>query len=129
MNTINQTPVCPTCHTPLVSEGCPFYGDGPEHALLMEHPDTGDTYFLGDLLTGQVLAERNGRYVKGGQRPDGVYYVHLNDTPDPDSTAEWGAGATLEVAMRYALGAMFGPIDSEYSEDHLRWVLDHTGRG
>lgn len=123
-----SSPVCSACGTPLVGEDCPLYGSGPEHALLIEHPETGDCYYTGDLTAGRLLAENDGRIVKMGRHPSGVYWVHLNDSPDPDSTAEWGHGASLEEAFRYALGAMFGPIDSEYSEDHLRWVLDHTIR-
>lgn len=31
--------------------------------------------------------------------------------------AEFGAGPNLETALRYVLGAYFGPIDSEYEGD------------
>jgi hypothetical protein len=101
-------------------------------SLLIEHPETGDTYFIGDLDEGQALA-RVDRVVFTGEvialngKP--AFFVHLNDSEDPDDTAEWGNGATQEEAWRYALGALFGPMDSEYDEDSLRTALSETHEG
>jgi hypothetical protein len=82
-----------------------------------------DTYYLGDLKAGQRVALRD-RYVHFQDHAQGGYTVELCDDPDGKEVAEWGSGRTLEEAWRYALGAMFGPVDAEYDEAHLRTLLD-----
>ena len=89
--------------------------------LLIED-EAGDTLFTGDLAAGRALAER-----------DRFAYVELDslsvrvllcDSEDPKDVAEWGAGPSEDTAWRYALGALFGPIDDDYDEAALRRELD-----
>lgn len=78
----------------------------------------GDTYFVGhDLEAAKRLVLRD-RWAKV-ERHDGHVYVSLCDDETLIQEAEWGSGATEEVAWRFALGAAFGPIDTEYDESRL----------
>lgn len=92
----------------------------------------GDAFYVGELSPAVLLATKD-RFVRefirdGGETP--VHVVHLCDSPivgldpDCDDVAEWGAGSTPEEALRFALGAFFGPIDSEYDEAALRDELE-----
>ena len=69
-----------------------------------------------------------GSTIRNGQT---VYVVHLADDESPDiddtaNVAEFGVSSRndREEAWRYALGAMFGPIDAEYDEGALHEALD-----
>lgn len=92
--------------------------------LLLNDVATGDTLFIGDLSAAKKVA-RSERYVRelSPVRAPLNWRVEFHDYPDRDSCVEWGEAPTLDKAWRFALGAMFGPIDSEYDEDHLRAVL------
>lgn len=90
--------------------------------LLIEDPDCGDTYYTGPLMVAQDAARKD-RHVHKGQRPDGVWFVHLCDDFAGEQVAEWGNGSTIEQAWRFALGAYFGPIDEEYDEAALAHFL------
>lgn len=93
--------------------------------LLISHPETGGLYYVGELDPAKRLVAQDRIVFTGTQlQPGGVYHwVHLNDSEDPDDTAEWGRGETAEEAWRYALGAAFGPVDDEYDEARLREAL------
>ena len=91
--------------------------DHPMHPLIV-HPETGDTYYQGDLGAGVALARRD-RFPIMERGAMGGYYLILSDSESRDDAAEGGAGPDEETAWRYALGAMFGPIDAEYDERGL----------
>lgn len=84
--------------------------------LLVVDPETGDTFYTGPLEAGIRLAQKY--RIVSVEQVDGGVLVGLGDSFPSD--AEWGCGPTEEIAWRFALGAMFGPIDSEYDEDSLR---------
>lgn len=97
---------------------------------LIEHPDTGDTYYQGhDLAAARRLVEQDREVVthrvRVPEEGDRTYFrVELRDCPDdPTSVAEWGTGATEEEALRYAFGAAMGPVDAEYDEQALIALL------
>ncbi len=91
--------------------------------LLVGDFDVEDTLYVGDLKAGQRVALRD-RYCKVTHN-DGVWRVELCDDADCEDVAEWGSSVTSEEeAWRYALGALFGPVDAEYDEDRLRAWLD-----
>lgn len=94
--------------------------------MLEERPE--GTYYTGPLNAGIAVAHRERYSAEGLTRP-GVYRVNLSDSPaidalDERDLAEWGSGPDRETAWRYALGALFGPIDDEYDADHLRRLID-----
>lgn len=109
---------CSRCGATLINEDCPNYGSGATHAPLLIEDEHGDVLYTGDLDAGKALA-RADRWVVEKPGASGWYVVELHDSPDLDSMAEWGAGETPDEAWRYALGAMFGPLDAEYDEDVL----------
>jgi len=86
----------------------------------------GMTYFVGDLELGKRAAHKDRHVI---ERLDGqAAVVELCDNghlPEP-TVAEFGRSVAgdFEMAWRYALGAYFGPIDSEYDEGMLRQLLD-----
>lgn len=82
----------------------------------------GDSYFTGNLKQGIALAARD-RWISSTYN-DGVWRVELCDDPERTDAAEWGSSITSEEeAMRYALGAMFGPDDAEYDNERLHaWL-------
>lgn len=95
----------------------------------------GDSYFTGNLEQGIALAKRDRYPVL--RTTEGLWQVYLLDRPHseseaeaalsknmwPEDTAEWGCAPTEEDAWRFALGAMFGPFDSEYNEPQLHaWL-------
>lgn len=91
--------------------------------LLLNDVTTGDTKFIGDLHAGKKVALNERRVVEIEPTAEHPWFrVEFHDGHD-ESCAEWGTGPTLDQAWRFALGALFGPIDSEYDEDHLRAVL------
>lgn len=80
-------------------------------------PNGEDAYFAGDLDA--ALALMDDRVVIEEVGATGQHYIMLCDDDTRESCAEWGAGKTREEAMRYALGAYFGPMDEEYDESRL----------
>lgn len=90
--------------------------------LLIDGDGEADTYYTGDLTAGQALASEN-RYVFTDELTGSHYSVLLCDSLNRDDLAEWGSGQSVEEAWRYALGAMFGPVDDEYDEALLRSAL------
>lgn len=91
--------------------------------LLIVDPETQDTFYTGPLEAGIRLAQKD-RIVSVEQVEGGVL-VGLGDSFPGD--AEWGCGPTEETAWRFALGAMFGPIDSEYDENRLSEEIRKAG--
>ena len=92
-------------------------------ALLVER--NGDVYYTGPLDAGMRLALRD-RWARM-VRKDGKWMVRLCDDEQGLLEAEWGNAENPDDAWRFALGAMFGPIDSEYDEARLRAELS-TGK-
>lgn len=94
---------------------------------LLEHPETGDCYYTGPLAPAVAVMKRE-RIIRLLPYASGKFQVVFVDftldgsRPDTwERAAEFGTGDTPEVAMRYALGAAFGPIDSEYDPT---WLYD-----
>lgn len=87
----------------------------------------GCVLYNGPLDLGIKLAERSRTMRRGivyapeARNVKTLYEVRLLD--DGGTTAEWGRGSSRDIATRYALGALFGPLDSEYDEDALRAAL------
>ena len=103
--------------------------------LLMQDMETGDWYFTGDLPAAMRFIREDCAVTVTTQSTDAdtptkgtVYRVAIAyDSLEGDrgadwmfAAAEWGVGPTQEIAMRFALGAAFGPVDSEYTGD--RWL-------
>lgn len=91
--------------------------------LLVEDTN-GDVLYQGPLGPAYRIAAEE-RYIFWYRNPAGHWSVRFCDDlyfPE-ESEAEWGNSSTLTGAMRYALGALFGPIDDEYDEDALRSEL------
>lgn len=93
----------------------------PEPILLVED-DNGDTFYTGDLDAAKRLVAEE-RDVNKRVHADNHWTVDLVEKGTVDDVAEFGAGRTEEQAWRYALGAYFGPIDSEYDEVGLMRAL------
>lgn len=91
--------------------------------LLTIGPNGGDTYYTGPLTPAMTLAEAE-RFILQTRTEDGRFHIEFLDAPEDKVGAEWGTGETFEEAMRYALGAMFGPVDEEYDEAYLQRSLD-----
>lgn len=100
--------------------------------LLVETP-TG-TYFTGSLTAGILVAHQE-REVQVRQEPGG-WAVLLADEPFEEGVNGWdnphlsehGQNASQTEAWRYALGALFGPVDEFYDADHLRTLLTNAGK-
>lgn len=90
-----------------------------EPVLLAEN-ENGEWFYTGDLSAAKTLAALDREPVVK-VHPDNHWTVDLCD--GIDEVAEFGAGRTEEEAWRYALGAYFGPADSEYDEYHLMRAL------
>ncbi len=90
-------------------------------SLLETDPETGDTFFTGSLEEALVLVEQD-RHVVLIPR-NGFFTVELRDKEPVDAAAEWGSAATPEQALRFALGAYFGPDDYEGYADYLAEAL------
>ena len=89
--------------------------------MLETDAETGDTLFTGSLDEALVLVKQD-RHVVLILR-NGFFTVELRDAEPDDAAAEWGTAATAEKAMRFALGAYFGPDDDEYDADYLATAL------
>jgi hypothetical protein len=88
----------------------------------------GDPFYAGPLGEALTVALSDRRmhvtYQRDPERQP--FFVELSDCtaethitgvgPCPEA-AEWGAGPNLETALRFALGAHFGPLDAEYMGD------------
>lgn len=76
----------------------------------------GDLYYTGPLEPAQAFVKRD-QGTSETQLENGLWEVLVGYSADPvtwDNAAEWGRGETLEEAWRFALGAVFGPIDEEF---------------
>jgi hypothetical protein len=98
---------------------------------LLTEGANGDTLYTGPIGPGMAAAhsERDVKVEHPSERGGKTWRVSLHDSPNlmPTTEAEWGCAATLEEAWRYALGAFFGPVDAEYSEDLLvRIIEEHS---
>lgn len=100
--------------------------------MLLETRDEG-TFYTGPLEAGKALASQDRTPAEGwvtvqGQRRYRVLLGELDRSASADlfdwaDIAEWGQGETPEEAWRYALGAMFGPADADYDDQHLQRAL------
>lgn len=96
---------------------------------LLTETTPGDTYYNGPLDPAVAMATDE-RILTCGRTPSGTWWAHLHDLPPYYAMCEWGTDADPEKALRYALGALFGPIDEEYDEADLRRALDvHAKKG
>lgn len=92
-------------------------------ATLLTTDDNGDTIYNGPLGPAMRLAKKD-RYVIT-EHISGLWRVEFYDEPNsPGSLAEWGAHSDREMAWRYALGAMMGPLDEMYDEVALVEALE-----
>lgn len=104
--------------------------------LLYEAVYNVDTEYIGDLEAGKRVAWRERSHYLDADEVGGNYVLYLCDGEDENEgctatsveeaeyhAREVGRGPSEEDAWRYALGAMFGPIDSDYDEQHLRTLL------
>jgi hypothetical protein len=82
---------------------------------LEERPNLG-TFYTGPLEPAKDHLARND-YASAVSERDGVHTVlvgYTSDTVTWDNCAEFGNGQTPEEAWRFALGAAYGPVDSEF---------------
>lgn len=111
--------------------------------LLAVDDRTDDLVYTGPLIAGIKFAmqSRGWMWVEGRTMHTGHVGYECwfgDDLTDPDENtgctptgdedaklyhSEWGTGPTRPEAIRYALGAMFGPADDEYDEDYLLRML------
>jgi hypothetical protein len=91
--------------------------------LLIER-ESGDAYYVGPLRQAQALARRE-RHVTVVPPDDKapVWRVKFFDDESRIGEAEWGNGKTEAEAWRFALGALFGPLDSEFDGPALAGAL------
>lgn len=90
-------------------------------SLLIER-DNGDAYYTGPLMNGLALVLIDRVIFTEGY--EDVFHVEFRDFPgNSGDTAEWGRGETLDEALRWAMGAFFGPLDEFYSEKELHTLL------
>ena len=95
--------------------------------VLLVTDDSGDTFYTGDLDAAKRLVAEE-RDVNQRVHANNHWTVDLiekgaaYDEGEAD-VAEYGKGRTEEQAWRYALGAYFGPVDSEYDEMHVMRAL------
>lgn len=110
----------------------PADGITPERAAelyrsLEYHPEEDAWSYTGPLEEGRALAERD-RFVTVSKTADGkATIVLLGDREDPsdEDHAEWGMHADEEQAWRYAIGALFGPLD----EGNAGIIHQYAGAG
>lgn len=103
--------------------------------LLVEKGPHDDPYFTGDLEAGKAVfradlfGDQNIAVREHADR--GLWSVELHDgtVAGDGNLRSWGTAPTVDEAWRYLLGAEFGPIDSEYDEDHLRSLLAERSDG
>lgn len=79
-----------------------------------EESASGDLYYTGDRLDDCLATVRQDRYIKTG-KVGLTMRVEFTDDPEMEQGAEWGTGATLDEAFRYAVAAFFGPIDEGFA--------------
>lgn len=100
-------------------------------ALLEERPD--GTYYLGPIepgiravLNDMTLTMRCNYNAELGTflyRVETLFPSHDLQT-EAVNIASYGVAPTLDEAIRYCLGAEFGPMDADYNEEHLRAALE-----
>lgn len=100
---------------------------------LLEDTEVG-TKYVGPLEEGKMQAHRD-FYTQSSKDGDKWVVVLMRNLPASGTSKEewdaacfeaadmWGRGDTEEEAYRYALGALFGPIDAQYDEDALRSAI------
>ena len=83
----------------------------------------GDDYYVGPLEPAlRVMADSVTEItVHRSPRGWGTRTVDYNGAQRTEH--EWGNGPTLEEALRYLIGAHFGPLDAEFDEARLRAML------
>lgn len=83
--------------------------------------------YMGPLGPAYRLASRD-RTIWHHRREDGKYVVLFCDEGNDveGAVAESGVASTLTTALRYALGAMFGPLDETYDEQTLMFALENS---
>lgn len=84
----------------------------------------GDLYYTGPLDEARQFIQRfHGTAEHAASSTEGpcieVLVAYGHDTPTPADAAEWGRGPTSEDAWRWALAAVFGPIDEEFNDIEL----------
>lgn len=86
----------------------------------------GDVFYTGPLRAGERVAETDFEFAIT-EPESGLWRVEASfigsTLPGYDV---WGSAATAEEAMRYALGAIFGPMDDEYDEARLRALIEEV---
>ena len=85
-----------------------------------------DAYYVGPLEPAKSLARDDADdplleawFVSTGAGSVGAYRV--------ETEHDWGQGASTEEAWRFYLGAVFGPEDEYYDEEHLEILLIQHG--
>lgn len=83
-----------------------------------------DLYYTGPLAEAKAFIQRHhGTTEHVIDTPHGstveVLVGYGTDAPTAADAAEWGRGAGPEEAWRYALGAVFGPLDEEFHDVEL----------
>lgn len=89
--------------------------------FLVETP--GGTLYIGPLSPAKRFARSERRVKVTVNRGHTVRTVEFHDHPDEPSVAEFGRAPDQHMAWRYALGALFGPLDDQYEEDRLAALL------
>lgn len=94
--------------------------------LLLVEDGNGYSYYVGPLAPAKALAlaDLSGGEIRTVSLESGGVRIYLLE--DGFETA-WGSGETEEQAWRYALGAMFGPLDENYDAEALRESLSVHG--
>lgn len=78
----------------------------------------GDTYYTGPLEPAKAFVYEYEQVSESVE--DATHVVLIGTTHAPGDTVtwetadDWGKGPDNETAWRYALGALFGPADSEF---------------
>lgn len=79
--------------------------------------ERGDLYYTGPLEEAKAFIQwdtwTNERKIEEPPCWE-VTIAYGSEEQAPDECADWGRGPDLETAWRYALGAAFGPLDSEF---------------
>lgn len=85
-----------------------------------------DTYYVGPLEPAISLAREDAsdpllapQFIAARAGSVGAYRVETDHN--------WGQGASEEEAWRFYLGAVFGPEDDQYDEEHLEIMLAQHG--
>lgn len=72
----------------------------------------GDLFYVGIDTDRLLRVVSEDRIIKTDRQP-GEYMVSFCEKYGDPSVAEWGSGTTEDDAIRWALGAYFGPFDEE----------------